>query len=45
MMDSKLFSVFSVGKKEGCRMGVHRMGIRSLFEFEKREGDRIWRSL
>lgn len=36
MMDS----VFSVGKKEGCRMGVC-----SVFEFRKREEDGIWRSL
>lgn len=45
MMDSKLFSVFSVGKKEGCRMGVHRLGIHSVFEFKKGKGDSTWRSL
>lgn len=31
MMDSKLFTVFSVGKKESCRMGIH-----SVFKFLKR---------
>lgn len=39
-MDSELFSVFSVRKTENCRMGVH-----SVFEFKKRGGGRIGRSL
>lgn len=40
MRVSELFSVVSVGKKESCRMGIC-----SVFEFKKRGGDRIWRSL